>query len=73
MAREPIDVQRTFLARTLFGEWTGVTNTDMLTARIDALDAEMSALQPEWDGPSLQQSYTRSEVYGALRDIYDAA
>ena len=46
---------------------------DMLTARIDALDAEMSALQPEWDGPSLQQSYTRSEVYGALRDIYDAA
>lgn len=73
MAREPIDVQRTFLARALFGEWTGVINPDMLTARIDALDAEMSALQPEWDVPSLQQSYTRSEVYGALRDIYDAA
>ena len=46
---------------------------DMLTARIDTLDAEMSALQPDWDVPSLQQSYTRSEVYGALRDLYDAA
>jgi hypothetical protein len=46
---------------------------EMLTARIDALDAEISALQPDWDVPSLQQSYTRSEVYGALRDLYGAA
>ena len=45
----------------------------MLTDRIDDLDSEMAQLQPSWDVPSLQQSYTRSEVYGALRDIYDAA
>lgn len=45
----------------------------MLTDRIDALDSEIQALQPEWDVPSLQQSYARSEVYVALRDLYDAA
>lgn len=45
----------------------------MLDERIDALDAEIRALEPDWDVLSLQQSYVRSEVYGALRDVYDAA
>jgi hypothetical protein len=32
MAKQPIDVQRTFLARAVFGEWTGVTNPELLQA-----------------------------------------
>lgn len=43
----------------------------LLTDRIDGLDAEMRELQPAWDVPSLQQSYVRAEVYTALRDLYD--
>ena len=40
MAREPIDVQRTFLARSLFGEWTGVTNPELLQALWNNLSTE---------------------------------
>ena len=45
----------------------------VLEHEIEALDAQIKALLPDWDVPSLKRSYTESEIYCALRNFYDAA
>lgn len=45
----------------------------LLAAEIEALDAKIKELQPDWDVPSLKRSYTEAEVCSALLNLYDAA
>jgi hypothetical protein len=48
-------------------------HAQLLEHEIEALDAQIKALLPDWDVPSLKRSYAESEIYCALRNFYDAA
>ena len=45
----------------------------LLEDEIAALDSQMKALNPSWEVPSLQCSYTESAVHGAVLGVYTAA
>ncbi len=46
---------------------------EVLAEEIANLDARIEALQPDWQVPTLQQSYLHSAVYAALVKVCDTA
>jgi hypothetical protein len=46
---------------------------EALGREIPSLEAQIDALRPGWDVPSLTRSYVQPTVYAALLEFYDAA
>ncbi len=44
---------------------------EFLSWRIDAMDAQLEELQPNWEVPGLKRSYVDLTVCGVLTELYD--